>query len=571
MERSNQSMKNGPKMMLIVPFLELAVFLCPEITGGGPLFAHASTATATGTERSVLTAASGDTFSTTVGNSLPEGSVPRLRAPLLTTPAASTATLAVGSNTPHSPALTTTSTASLHPPLVNQTTAATTFTTMGLQETSVGSETAPLNRTTVTPAVTSRASATSVLPVPAEPEIPEDVCNCNSSGSTNQCNETTGQCECLEGYVGLHCTECEDGFFSNETSDICWPCLCDTTGALGPSCNSSGICTCKQGVYGPRCDECRPGFFHFSDTGCRPCECNNHSDLCQPQSGICINCQGNTEGPQCDKCKENSYRRPNASLSDACDLCPCSTVTSTGTCHVDSSGQPVCDHCRDGFKGSNCNECSDGYYNSDSICMPCECNGNENPLISPRICNPDNGQCLSCIRNTTGDHCEKCAEGYAGDAHAGNCTKIVTTTTSTTTTAQLTTMSTKSITNFTTLLTSTTQIILTTPPSSMQNTTTSASEVSWTQFNIIILAVIIVVVVVLMAFVGGVYMYREYQNRKLNAPFWTIELKEDNISFSSYHDSIPNADVSGLLEDDGNEVAPNGQLSLSAPINMYKA
>ncbi|RLW00427.1 hypothetical protein DV515_00008886 [Chloebia gouldiae] len=91
------------------------------------------------------------------------------------------------------------------------------------------------------------------------------------------------------------------------------------------------------------------------------------------------------------------------------------------------------------------------------------------------------------------------------------------------------------------------------PISSSDNSTSAFADVSWTQFNIIILTVIIIVVVLLMGFVGAVYMYREYQNRKLNAPFWTIELKEDNISFSSYHDSIPNADVSGLLEDDGNE------------------
>ncbi|XP_069604672.1 multiple epidermal growth factor-like domains protein 9 [Ranitomeya imitator] len=106
--------------------------------------------------------------------------------------------------------------------------------------------------------------------------------------------------------------------------------------------------------------------------------------------------------------------------------------------------------------------------------------------------------------------------------------------------------------------------------SSSDNSTSALADMSWTQFNIIILTVIIIVVVLLMGFVGAVYMYREYQSRKLNAPFWTIELKEDNISFSSYHDSIPNADISGLLEDNGNEIAPNGQLALSAPIHHYK-
>ncbi|KPP69734.1 hypothetical protein Z043_111490 [Scleropages formosus] len=115
----------------------------------------------------------------------------------------------------------------------------------------------------------------------------------------------------------------------------------------------------------------------------------------------------------------------------------------------------------------------------------------------------------------------------------------------------------------------TTQAMVTSLSSPADNST--LPEVSWTQFNVIVLAVIIVVVVLLMGFVGGVYTYREYRNRKLNAPFWTIELKEDNISFSSYHDSLPNADVSGLLEDEASEVTPNGQLALSAPMNMYKA
>ena len=115
------------------------------------------------------------------------------------------------------------------------------------------------------------------------------------------------------------------------------------------------------------------------------------------------------------------------------------------------------------------------------------------------------------------------------------------------------------------------QALLTTLGPPTDNTTASLDGVSWTQFNIIVLAVIIVVVVALMGVAGGVYTYREYRNRKLNAPFWTIELKEDNISFSSYHDSIPNADVSGLLEDEGGDVAPNGQLALSSPANLYQA
>lgn len=48
---------------------------------------------------------------------------------------------------------------------------------------------------------------------------------------------------------------------------------------------SSGTCVCKTGVYGQKCDDCHPGFFHFSSTGCRPCQCHNHTTYCHPQSG----------------------------------------------------------------------------------------------------------------------------------------------------------------------------------------------------------------------------------------------------------------------------------------------
>ncbi|XP_042580052.1 multiple epidermal growth factor-like domains protein 9 isoform X1 [Cyprinus carpio] len=391
-------------------------------------------------------------------------------------------------------------------------------------------------------------------------------CNCSAEGSVDQdtCDSVTGQCLCLPGYTGQRCDECADAYFTNGTGS-CQACDCDSYGAVSQLCNSSGMCICKSGVHGDKCDDCRPGFFNFSSTGCQPCRCNNHSSYCQPQSGICVNCQGNTEGPSCEKCRYNFYRRPGSPVTEPCIPCPCSSVTSTGSCKLDSSGQPFCVQCKPEYQGPNCEQCSDGFYNADSICLPCNCSGNGDPRISPRICHPDTGHCLSCINNTTGPHCERCVEGFTGDALARNCTpRVVHTTPSTTThwfhyttmtsspnaTAQSTTFS-------TTLL------------SSMGSSTTTVTPLPWNQFNIIVLAVIIIVVIALLAVVGGVYTYREYQNRKLNAPFWTIELKEDNISFSSYHDSIPNADVSGLLEDEVSDMG-NGQLALTGPGSLYK-
>lgn len=92
------------------------------------------------------------------------------------------------------------------------------------------------------------------------------------------------------------------------------------------------------------------------------------------------------------------------------------------TC-LDSSGQPFCIQCKPEYQGPNCEQCSDGFYNADSICLPCNCSGNGDPRLSPRICHPDTGHCLSCINNTTGPHCERCAEGFTGDALTRNCTR----------------------------------------------------------------------------------------------------------------------------------------------------
>uniref|UniRef100_A0A8C5SSB6 Laminin EGF-like domain-containing protein n=1 Tax=Laticauda laticaudata TaxID=8630 RepID=A0A8C5SSB6_LATLA len=206
--------------------------------------------------------------------------------------------------------------------------------------------------------------------------------------------------------------------------------------------------------------------------------------------------------------------------------------------------------------GPLCNECDKGYYSSDSICLKCQCNGNIDPTLSPRVCKADTGECIGCLYHTAGVHCETCQEGYTKHLEGGNCTK-----------------ESKNVFSLILRIPAACQPTVQTafPSLSSENSTSTLADVSWAQFNIIILTVIIILVVLLMGFVGAVYMYREYQNRKLNAPFWTIELKEDNISFSSYHDSIPNADISGLLEDDANEVAPNGQLTLATPMHNYKA
>ncbi|XP_028918552.1 multiple epidermal growth factor-like domains protein 9 [Ornithorhynchus anatinus] len=412
---------------------------------------------------------------------------------------------------------------------------------------------------------------------PASPAPEEFMCNCSLVGSLNvtQCNQTTGQCTCHQGYTGLHCETCEEEFYRDQPQGHCLPCNCSSQGAVSSLCSSSGKCQCKVGVQGVKCDQCQDGYYGLHSNGCVPCQCNNRSDSCHAITGACLNCQGDSEGVHCEECKATFYR--NATAPYSCVRCPCSEVTSTGTCHI-KSGQlePECNQCAEGYTGRNCNKCDHGYYNSDSICVKCECHGHVDGVRYPQICKPESGECIECLHNTAGFHCEQCREGFTRDLDGNNCTEEevtpeVPTTWRPTTLASNATLPPPLPTTVPNSTFSPTTVQTIFSIGSSENSTSALADVSWTQFNIIILTVIIIVVVLLMGFVGAVYTYREYQNRKLNAPFWTIELKEDNISFSSYHDSIPNADVSGLLEDDGNEVAPNGQLTLTTPIHNYKA
>lgn len=47
--------------------------------------------------------------------------------------------------------------------------------------------------------------------------------------------------------------------------------------------------------------------------------------------------------------------------------------------------------------------------------MPCDCNGNVDSM-EDGYCNSLTGECLKCIGNTAGRHCEKCADGFFGNA-----------------------------------------------------------------------------------------------------------------------------------------------------------
>ncbi|XP_061568927.1 laminin subunit alpha-1 [Cololabis saira] len=191
-------------------------------------------------------------------------------------------------------------------------------------------------------------------------------------------------------------------------------------------------CECPWGYNGTSCEACLPGFYRVGGVlfggNCMQCECNDHATECDVD-GICVGCTHNTTGPHCDQCIPGFYGDATEGTADDCHVCPCPlTVASNSfspTCVLEASGQVLCDQCQQGYTGSNCDRCASGFYGNPRVvggaCVGCECNGNAR-TSEPGHCDTNTGECLHCLNNTAGRHCEVCRPGYYGDAvHSKDC------------------------------------------------------------------------------------------------------------------------------------------------------
>ncbi|KAH0622297.1 hypothetical protein JD844_024476 [Phrynosoma platyrhinos] len=105
-------------------------------------------------------------------------------------------------------------------------------------------------------------------------------------------------------------------------------------------------------------------------------------------------CKHNTGGLYCDKCLPGFYGDATKGKPHDCQLCACPLSIPSNKCAEGYFGQPL-------IPGGSC--------------QPCQCNDNLDFSI-PGSCDSLSGACLICKPGTTGQYCEKCADGYFGDA-----------------------------------------------------------------------------------------------------------------------------------------------------------
>lgn len=183
-------------------------------------------------------------------------------------------------------------------------------------------------------------------------------------------------------------------------------------------------CDCPLGYAGLSCEECAAGFYRLSVHAggaasragfgtCVQCQCNGHSDSCDPETAVCQNCQHNTVGDKCERCAAGFYGLVRG-FPDDCKPCACPLLNPQNnfspTCQTEGFNDYRCSVCPEGYEGKHCERCAAGFHGNPSVfggrCEECKCDAYG---AFPSVCDPRSGQCR-CRPGASGLKCDQCME-----------------------------------------------------------------------------------------------------------------------------------------------------------------
>lgn len=295
-------------------------------------------------------------------------------------------------------------------------------------------------------------------------DFPTDGSACPASICTDRgtCTyqSTYPTCACSEGYTGVACTRCAEGFHRDATDSCvadeqCSASSCAATGSCAVELGKVD-CSCQLGFGGLRCDSCRAGYHSLDDGGCGldeacrttscsqagtcsadggrvSCECapghtgsacqigtatcamndpcSTHGSCSERDGVVSCRCEPGFTGPTCAECYPG-YAATDAGTCVLSEQCVASSCSFAGTCSADG-GRIAC-ACDPGYEGSLCSTCATGFHRaSDFTCVADEtcagtsrCGANGNCVVTQGTAG------CACAAGYAGLACERCYAGY---------------------------------------------------------------------------------------------------------------------------------------------------------------
>ncbi|XP_037538375.1 laminin subunit gamma-1 [Nematolebias whitei] len=123
-------------------------------------------------------------------------------------------------------------------------------------------------------------------------------------------------------------------------------------------------------------------------------------------------CPQGYQGQHCEQCTMG-YRRARPQLGAFSSCEPCNCHEHSDACHPETG---ACD-CQDNTGGLSCERCKDGFYGdatqgTPNDCQPCPCPPGATCAVVPKT---REVVCTNCPTGTTGKRCELCDDGFFGD------------------------------------------------------------------------------------------------------------------------------------------------------------